>query len=168
LHNDFTAAIQRNVRQTLALGVASTSAVGLLILARGHLPDSAAIAALDRVAYGVFWSLYVWCWCLNVLYLGTRWLTKDTPVVRYGNESALPVYILSEPVIIVLGSAIVAWPLPLWPRFLLLTGFSFAVILAIYEFGVRRWRVTRFLFGLRPLPRHRESPGEQATPSGWG
>jgi glucans biosynthesis protein C len=47
---------------------------------------------------------------------------------------------------------VVGWSLPLWPRFLLLLGLAFASTLAIYEFAVRRWAPTRFLFGLRPLP----------------
>jgi hypothetical protein len=167
-HQDFTTAIQRNIRLTLAIGTVSTAAVGTLILIRGHLSGTGpGFSLADRLAYGVFWSLYVWCWCLNVLYLGARWLTKSSGLVRYGSESALPVYILSEPVIIVLGSSILGWNLPLWPRFLLLTGFSFAVILAIYELGVRRWRPTRFLFGLRPLPRaaasHEPTGGQPAV-----
>jgi glucan biosynthesis protein C len=165
---DFTAAIQRNIGLTLVLGVVSTAVVGLLILAGGRLSTgSPVIGGLYRLTYGVFWALNIWCWCVNVLYLGARWLTKDSRLVRYGSESALPVYIISHPVIVILGTYIVAWGLPLWPRFLLLTGLSFVVILAIYELVVRRWNPTRFLFGLRPLVRPRV-PMDPAEPVSEG
>ena len=150
----FTAAIERNIRLTLVLGLVSAVVVGLLLLADRQLPAGSPEMGLPyRVTYDVFWSLNIWCWCVNVLYLGIRWLTRSGPLVRYGSESALPVYIISHPVIVILGSFIVAWGLPLWPRFLLLTGLSFAATLAIYELGVRRWNPTRFLFGLKPLAR---------------
>lgn len=154
----FTVAIERNVPLTLVLGLVSSAAVGLLILTRGRLSaNGPGVDLTDRVAYGVFWALNVWCWCVNVLYLGVRWLNRSGGLVRYGSESALPVYIISEPVIVLLGSHLLGWGLPLWPRFLLLTGLSFALILAIYELGVRRWNPTRFLFGLKPLPSRRTS-----------
>jgi glucans biosynthesis protein C len=86
-----------------------------------------------------------------VLHVGVRWLRRSNEVVRYGSESALPVHIISHPVIVIFGSYIVGWGLPLWPRFLLLLWLAFAGTLAIYEFGVRRWAPTRFLFGLPPL-----------------
>jgi len=35
---------------------------------------------------------------------------------------------------------------------------SFAVIMAIYEYLVRRWNVMRFLFGMKRLP-HRPAEG---------
>ena len=156
---DFTTAIRRNVGVTLAVGVVSTAIVGLLLVARNRnlLIGSEAEQLLVHVIFNVFWSLNVWCWCVNILYIGVRWLTHSNEVLAYGNESALPVYIISHPVIVILGSYIVFWNLPLWPRFLLLTAFSFAGILTIYEFAVRRWNPTRFLFGLKPLPRRPDS-----------
>ena len=155
----FTTAIERNVGVTLVLGVVSTVVVGLLLFAANHnlLTGSPTVQLLNHVIFNVFWSLNVWCWCLNLLYLGVRWLTRGDRILAYGNESALPVYIISHPVIVILGSYVVFWNLPLWPRFLVLTGLSFAGILAIYELGVRRWNPTRFLFGLKPLPRRPHS-----------
>jgi hypothetical protein len=42
---------------------------------------------------------------------------------------------------------------------------SFAVILAVYEFLVRRWNVIRFLSGMKPLP---PRPAEGAVKSQLG
>jgi glucans biosynthesis protein C len=154
MDRDFEHAIRRNAGLALILGVVSTAVVGLLLyLASQHLPVNAPrIHALYDVTLDVFWSLNIWCWCLAVLYLGVRCLRRSNEVVRYGSESALPVYIISHPLVVIFGSYVVGWSLPLWPRFLLLLGLAFASTLAIYEFAVRRWAPTRFLFGLRPLP----------------
>jgi glucans biosynthesis protein C len=159
----FTTAIERNAGLTLKVAMVSTAAVGLLLyVASRHLPRDAAVEqALYRATLGVFWSLNIWCWCVCVLYLGVRWLTRSNALVRYGNESALPVYIISHPVVVILGTSIVAWNLPLWPRFLLLTVLSFAGTLAVYEFAVRRWNATRFLFGLKPLARVHPVDGKE-------
>ena len=107
------------------------------------------------------WSLNIWCWCCAVLALGVRWMNNNNAVVRYASESALPVYVISHPVLVGLGYFIVGWNLPLWPRFLLLVVVGMAVTLAIYEFGVRRTNATRFIFGLQPLPR--AIPGQVAV-----
>lgn len=149
---DFGTAIERNGGLTLKVGLAASAVVGLLVLVEvNHLPlGRPAVQLLYRVAFAIAWSINIWCWCVNVLYLGVRWLTRSNAVLRYGVESAMPVYIISHPVIVILGTYIVAWGLPLWPRFLLLLGFSFAATLALYELGVRRWALTRFLFGLKP------------------
>lgn len=60
----------------------------------------------------VFWSLNIWRWCLTVLYLGVRWLRRSNQIVCHGSESALPVYIISRPLVVIFGSYLVGWSLP--------------------------------------------------------
>ena len=165
LDSNFNAAIRRNGGLALKLGVVSSLAVGaMLLLAREHSPSiSSTAGVLYHATYNIFWSLNIWSWCISILWLGVRWMNKGNRVLRYGSESALPVYIISHPVIVIFGSYIVAWGWPLWPRFLMLVGVGFAVTLVIYEFAVRRWRATRFVFGLPPLPRTREADPNSAT-----
>jgi glucans biosynthesis protein C len=147
----FDQAIRRNTGLMVRLGVVSTFAVGAMLAISGGHPGIAPPSGIAFYAtYNVMWSLNVWCWCMAVMALGVRWLNKSNPVVRYGSESALPVYVIHHPVVIILGSAIVGWNLPLWPRFLLLVVGVFVMTLTIYEFGVRRTNVTRFIFGLGP------------------
>lgn len=161
---DFKAAIRRNGGLALKLGVLSSLVVGsMLFLARQHPQELSAGASLVyHATYNIFWSLNIWSWCISVLWLGVRWLNRSNRVLLYGSESALPVYIISHPVLVVFGSYVVPWSLPLWPRFLLLAGFGFTLTLLIYEFGVRRWKVTRFLFGLPPLTHSPEAAPDLA------
>lgn len=149
----FDHAIRTNAGLMVRLGVVSSIAVGLMLgLSGGRIRFGSLSDFAFYSAYAVMWSLNIWCWCMALLALGVRWLNKSNAVVRYGAESALPVYVIHHPVVVILGSFIVGWNLPLWPRFFLLVAGAMAVTLAIYEFGVRRTRATRFLFGMAPPP----------------
>jgi hypothetical protein len=69
---------------------------------------------------------------------------------RYGNQAVLPFYLLHEPVIVASAWVIVRWHAPVLAKYPVLVAVSFAATLAIYELAVRRYRATRFLFGLKP------------------
>ena len=47
----------------------------------------------------------------------------------------------------------VRWNLGLWPKYGAIVLASFALSIGLYELVVRRTNATRFLFGLKPLPR---------------
>jgi peptidoglycan/LPS O-acetylase OafA/YrhL len=63
----------------------------------------------------------------------------------------LPFYLLHEPVIVAAACIIVRWNVPALAEYPVLVAMSFAVTLALYELAVRRFRVTRVLFGMKPL-----------------
>jgi glucans biosynthesis protein C len=71
-------------------------------------------------------------------------------VAHYGNEAVLPFYLLHEPVIVAVAWAIVRWPGPLLIKYLSVVAASFVLTLALYEGLVRRFQLTRFLFGMKP------------------
>ena len=48
---------------------------------------------------------------------------------------------------------VVRWNLGLWPKCGAIVLASFALSIGLYELVVRRTNATRFLFGLKPLPR---------------
>ncbi|WP_346770329.1 hypothetical protein [Streptomyces sp. Z423-1] len=47
---------------------------------------------------------------------------------------------------------VVGWHAPMAVKYVVIVAASLAVILVVYEVGVRRTRVTRFLFGMRTDP----------------
>jgi peptidoglycan/LPS O-acetylase OafA/YrhL len=71
-------------------------------------------------------------------------------VAHYGNEAVLPFYVLHEPVIVAVAWVVVRWPGPLIVKHLLVVAASFILTLALYEGLVRRFRLPRFLFGMKP------------------
>jgi hypothetical protein len=55
---------------------------------------------------------------------------------------------------------VVQWAIPDLLKYLVILGVSFGVIVGLYEYGVRRFNVMRFLFGMKLLPRPVGSPAE--------
>ena len=71
------------------------------------------------------------------------------------NEAVLPFYLLHEPVIVAAAWLIVRWHAPLPGKYAALVIVSFAATLGLYETLVRRFRITRLLFGMKPpIKRH--------------
>jgi surface polysaccharide O-acyltransferase-like enzyme len=75
--------------------------------------------------------------------LGTR-------VIAYVGEAFLAVYILHQTVVFVIGYYVVQWGATALLKYFVISLVALAVTLLLYEFAVRRTRVTRWLFGMRP------------------
>jgi len=71
----------------------------------------------------------------------------------YANQAVLPFYLLHEPVIVAFAWIIVRWHAPVLVKYPVLVAASFTVTLVTYEFAVRRYRVTRLLFGMKTRKR---------------
>ncbi|MFC8392993.1 MULTISPECIES: acyltransferase family protein [unclassified Streptomyces] len=99
-----------------------------------------------------------WCWVIAILGLLDR---PRRPRVRSGRGgmlpylavAALPLYVLHQPVVVAFAYGVVGWSAPMAVKYAVIVAASLTAVLALYEYGVRRWAVTRFLFGMRPDPR---------------
>ncbi len=119
-------------------------------------------------AYSLFFSLFSlfsWCFVLAILGFGLQYLTFNTRFLRYANEAILPFYILHQTVIVSVGFFLVRWPIPDLGKFAIIAASSFAIIMGLYEFLVRRFNLLRFLFGMKPVPKTRIAQSQQAAPT---
>jgi glucans biosynthesis protein C len=69
----------------------------------------------------------------------------------YANDAVLPFYVLHETVIVVVAYFVLAWPIGAGTQYCLIALVSLAATLLLYDLGVRRSPLTRFLFGLKQL-----------------
>jgi peptidoglycan/LPS O-acetylase OafA/YrhL len=69
-------------------------------------------------------------------------------VLSYMNEAAFPLYILHQTVLVAIGYSVVQTDLPLSVQFVVIALSTFAASLALVE-GIRRWRFTRWMFGMK-------------------
>jgi peptidoglycan/LPS O-acetylase OafA/YrhL len=113
---------------------------------RYGLTESSVAAAVLR---GLF------CWAILVALCGfaNRHLRFSNGFLKYANEAVLPFYILHQTIILTVGYYVLRLDTRLWIEYLIITTISFIVIMALYEFLIRRINVLRFLFGLKMLPR---------------
>ena len=71
----------------------------------------------------------------------------------YANQAVLPFYLLHEPVIVAFAWIIVRWHAAILVKYPALVAVSFTATLALYELAIRRYRITRLLFGMKPRQR---------------
>ena len=82
-------------------------------------------------------------------------------VERYSEEAALPFYVLHLPVVVFAAWFAVRWHTSVAVKYTAVVIVSFVLTIALYEL-VRRFRTTRFMFGMKAVPRSRP-PVEMTT-----
>ena len=162
-------AVLRRFRwHALAVGCVATGALGAW--AAGLTGLGATLGASVSPGWGALQGLAGWMWVVAIMGFGGAWAARHRPVAgaassaaapaggrlrraaRYGNEAVLPFYVLHEPVIVAAAWLIVRWHAPGPVQYLALVVVSFAATLGLYEALVRRFGLTRVLFGLKPAP----------------
>ena len=117
-----------------------------------------ALAPLGGKPNNILLCLVSWIWLLVVLGFGMKHLNFTTPLLKYANEACLPFYILHQTVIVTLGYFVVRWAIPDGLKFSIVLAGSFALVVATYEYLIRRNNLLRFLFGMKPLSRLQATP----------
>ncbi len=95
-------------------------------------------------------GILMWTCLLAFLGYGMHYLSANHRLLAYANEAVLPIYILHQPVILIIGFFIILLPLSILAKYLIIAPVAFALTLGMYEFGVRRVNPVRRLFGLKP------------------
>ena len=147
--------IERNRKVALILGL-TTSLVYLLITFSSYLPVR---------GYNLRWTMFmvlravnIWFWCVAVIGYGSKYLNFNHKALPYANQAVYPVYIIHLPIATAIAYRVVQWNIG-WPaQFVLIVVGTLAVSLLLYEFIIRRTKVTRYLFGLKVLPSSRPAP----------
>jgi fucose 4-O-acetylase-like acetyltransferase len=121
--------------------------VAMLPILATHADD----VFVPGVPYVAYWSLSAAAGVLGVAALlawGRRLEDVDGPRFGYLRESLLPVYVLHQAVIVVLGYWLVRLPAPIGVRYLVLATASLTTTMALYDLVVRRVTALRILFGM--------------------
>ncbi|MCP8707124.1 acyltransferase [Streptomyces sp. AC04842] len=110
-----------------------------------------------------------WCWVLAILGLldrRPRFRRGMPPFLAYPAVAALPLYVLHQPVVVAYAYGVVGWSATAGVKYAVIVAASLVTVVLLYELGVRRWAVTRWLFGMRPAPRATARPKDgPPTPS---
>jgi peptidoglycan/LPS O-acetylase OafA/YrhL len=126
----------------------------------GDMPDANAFTDLTPLAVGVrtLYGLAGWCWVVAILGFLDRPRSpsarvEERPprrVYAYLAPAVLPLYILHQPIVVTVAYFVVGWRAPILVEYLVIVALSLVLTVAVYDVLVRRTRVTRFLFGMRP------------------
>ena len=159
-------ALQRHWRPAAALGL-------LLFVAAGVAAFAAVDAQVDpftamdplSLAFRLLKGVDGWLWVVAILGFARARIGRPRPtpaptatwgrarrLATYANDAVLPFYVLHETVIVVVAYVVLSWPVGGGLQYCVIALASLAGTLVLYDLGVRRHPVTRFLFGLKPQP----------------
>lgn len=89
------------------------------------------------------------CYSLTVLFVGMRFLDFTNKWLRYGQEAALPFFVLHQPVIVVIAFFVVQWNASIYVKLPLVVLSSFIAAIGLYELIIRRIHPLRLVFGMK-------------------
>lgn len=146
-------------RRVLGLGLASTAVLLAAVLGAFQSPPVLLIAS----------GAAGWCFVLALVSYARTRVTRGGPRLAWAAESAFPVYVLHQPVIVLIGALVVTLPLGVAPKFALLLASATAVTFALFQWAVRPFAAARFLLGMKPrrslsTASEASSASERATP----
>jgi glucans biosynthesis protein C len=150
--------LQESVKQlrwvSLGMGIGLLSFLLVMVITQG-IPTYG--TTLYTIGLGVA-GLSSWCWILAFFGLAMRYLDYRKPILEYANEAVLPFYILHQTVLICTGYFIVQWPIYDVLKWVIILVISFAIIMGLYEYLVRRINILRYLFGMKPRLKGKSYP----------
>jgi glucans biosynthesis protein C len=161
----FLRAIRRDWQILLGVGIAAMLVAMAIVVS---------MESFDiEKAPGTFWEFLLWglmaacgwCWTAFMLYIGMRYLDRDSKALRYGLSANLPFFVVHQPVILAIAYFVVQWDAGILPKLLVLMISAFAVSLGLYQFFICRTASLRALFGMKARSGLLAVQAEQATAS---
>ncbi|GAA3564825.1 hypothetical protein GCM10022419_051860 [Nonomuraea rosea] len=156
----FRAAMRRDRVIAAVAGVVLMGAGVPGFIVAGDMPDANAFTDLTPLAVGVrtLYGLAGWCWVVAILGFLDRPRSPSAQVEErpprrvyaYLAPAVLPLYILHQPIVVTVAYFVVGWRAPILVEYLVIVALSLVLTVAVYDVLVRRTRITRFLFGMRP------------------
>jgi peptidoglycan/LPS O-acetylase OafA/YrhL len=149
----FWQAIERQRFWSLGLGL-----VTIVVLYSVYWLNWKDIDGLEIAVYRAVKSLNRWFWLLTILGFGKYYLNFNAPFLKYSTDAVYPFYILHQTVIIFIAYFATNWQWSVGIKFLYIAAATFLVCWILYEFLIKRFQLTRLLFGMKLKPFRQKEP----------
>lgn len=136
----------------ILLTVPTVIILGLLVMYLAEIPVLAWSETPDIPQFYLlqfFVSIIAIGYSLTMLFVGIRFLDFSNRWLRYGQEAALPFFVLHQPVIIVIAFFVVQWNAGILVKLPVVVLSSFVVTVGLYELIIQRVLVLRLAFGMK-------------------
>jgi peptidoglycan/LPS O-acetylase OafA/YrhL len=155
----FAVSVRRHGWICLALWIVGFAGAGLLVSVLGYDPYPGKESfSLVFVFFQITWSITSWSAVVFVLNIGVRYLNTNHKFLVYGNEAVLPFYLFHQTIILCVGWYVIPWDMGIPFKLLIIAVVSFPLIMILYELFVRRFKIVRFFFGMRPKKKSSATP----------
>ena len=140
LGKSFWLALDRIKYYSLAVGIISFP---LLILIWYNVESSIFIPLIK--------TLNMWSWIITIFGFCSKYLNRESKLIKYRNQAVYPFYIMHQTIIILIGYWLINNPMHYMWKFTILVLGTFACAWILYEFLIRRIPMIRPLFGLKKI-----------------
>jgi glucan biosynthesis protein C len=134
-------------RRLWSTGAALAITVGLLAA------FEVGIVQHDSPADSILANLFTWTWLLAFLGLGRQHLSFRNPLLVWARDASYPIYILHQTVIIVIACVVIRQDWSPWTKYGVVLVATMIVCASLYDLVLRRFALTRLLFGIKGEPR---------------
>jgi glucan biosynthesis protein C len=132
----------RDRRRTSLVASLLLTVIGLPALHYGVMPR-------DGWMDAVYANVFTWCWLMTFLGYGRHALSFSNKLLAWARDASYPVYILHQTIIVVIAYFVVGLSWSPWAKYGFVLVATLASSVACYEFVLRRFAVTRLLFGIK-------------------
>ena len=115
---------------------------------------------IGYLLYQLLRSINTWAWLVFILSWGISKLNRNSKVLPTANEAVLPLYVLQQPVILLIAFYVVQWPIGILPKWLIISTLALVLILVVYELLIQRMGALRWLFGMKRRQRPPRKDGK--------
>jgi len=104
---------------------------------------------VETQQYFLLDAIQIWSIILTIIGFAKKYLNNSSYILQYLNKAVFPFFIIHQTIIVALGYWIVQLNDSILSKYLLLSICSSMLIFSIYEYIIRRTKLTRFLFGMK-------------------
>jgi len=104
---------------------------------------------MDAQVYFLLDALQIWSIILTIIGFAKKYLNNSSNILQYLNQAVFPFFIIHQTMIVAIGYWIVQLKVSIFTKYLLLSICSSIIIYTLYEYVIRRIKLTRFLYGMK-------------------
>ena len=126
------------------------AAAGIIIYVGATLLFEQGVIHRDTPVDAFIANVFTWCCVLAFLGYGYRHLSFCNPLLRYARDASYPIYILHQTIIVIIGYYVIQMSWTPWVKYWVVLVATLISCCLLYELVVRRFGVTRLMFGMKP------------------
>jgi hypothetical protein len=121
------------------------------------------VIGISQASFGIenpprtFWEFLMWgliaacgwCWTAFMLFIGMRYMDRDSQVLRYSQATILPFFVVHQPVILAIAYVVVQWEASIPIKLLVVVLGAFVVSIGLCELIIKRVPILRGMFGMK-------------------
>jgi len=144
--NQFWDNCERYRKISLSFAVATS----IILFFNYYLPNALPKKeGVDTQLYFLLDALQIWSIIFTIIGFAKKYLNSSSNILQYLNQAVFPFFIIHQTIIVAIGYWIVQLKISILTKYLLLSICSSIIIYCLYEYVIRRTKLTRFLYGMK-------------------